>query len=237
MSTISPTLQFISYGNAFENLKAEAHQDWQAYTRHEFVKNLQDGSLSESAFVGYMKQDYVFLIHFSRAWALAVVKSETIDEMTLASKTLDALVNYEIQLHVKTCALLGVSEQDLFATEEHSANLAYTRYVLDAGLQGDFLDLIVALTPCVLGYGEIGYNLKCDRLDSNPYQDWIKTYGGAEYQNACLTVGNLLESSLTYRLGPNYAKSPRWANLQKRFTVATRLEVGFWDMGLSFGDC
>ena len=40
--------------------------------------------------------------------------------------------------------------------EEALGNLAYTRYVLEAGFSGDFLDLMAALAPCVLGYGEIG---------------------------------------------------------------------------------
>ena len=34
--------------------------------------------------------------------------------------------------------------------------LAYTRYVLELGLAGDALDLMVALAPCIAGYAEIG---------------------------------------------------------------------------------
>ncbi|SEK55074.1 hypothetical protein SAMN04488526_0860 [Jannaschia helgolandensis] len=36
----------------------------------------------------------------------------------------------------------GISEAELFAAREASQNLAYTRYVLDAGHSGDFLDLM-----------------------------------------------------------------------------------------------
>ena len=35
-------------------------------------------------------------------------------------------------------------------------NIAYSRYVLESGFTGDFLDIITALVPCVIGYAEIG---------------------------------------------------------------------------------
>ena len=37
---------------------------WLAYTRHAFVQGLGDGTLPHAAFLHYLKQDYVFLIHF-----------------------------------------------------------------------------------------------------------------------------------------------------------------------------
>ena len=104
-------------------------------------------------------QDYLFLIHFSRAWALAVTKAETVAEMRQCAATVNALVNDEIALHVETCAGEGLDEADLRGAEEAPETLAYTRYVLDAGHSGDFLDLMAALAPCVLGYGEIGARL------------------------------------------------------------------------------
>ena len=67
--------------------------------------------------------------------------------------------NEEIALHIKTCAEAGIDEATLFATQERQENLAYTRYVLDAGHSGDLLDLLAALAPCVMGYGEIGSHL------------------------------------------------------------------------------
>ena len=81
----------------------------------------------------------MFLVHFSRAWSLATVKSETLEEMKVCAGTVDALVNHEMSLHIKTCAAEGIDEDALFAAQEAVENLAYTRYVLDAGLQGDFL--------------------------------------------------------------------------------------------------
>jgi thiaminase/transcriptional activator TenA len=204
---------------------------WLAYTRHKFVQCLGDGTLPHDAFLHYLKQDYVFLIHFSRAWALAVTKADTVEEMRLAAGTVNGLINEEIALHIKTCAKVGIDEETLFATQERQENLAYTRYVLDAGHSGDLLDLLAALAPCVMGYGEIGSYLATTK-SSDTYAEWINTYASGEYQPVCHDVGVLIDAAIARRLGGDPMTSPRWAALQARFAMATQLEVGFWDMGL-----
>lgn len=219
------------YGRAFTLWRGAAGDDWHAYTRHPFVEGLRDGTLPRTAFLDYLVQDYVFLFHFARAWALAAAKAETLDEMRTAAQTVAALVDEETRLHVATCAAAGIPEAALIAAEEKPANLAYTRYVLEAGHSGDLLDLLAALAPCVLGYGEIGLRLARD--GAAPYRDWIDAYAGDDYQAICREVGALVDAAATRRLGPDLAAAPRWPTLAGRFRTATRLEAGFWDMGLA----
>ncbi|MEM6985526.1 MAG: TenA family protein [Pseudomonadota bacterium] len=218
------------YGAAFATWRANA-PSWPAYTEHAFVRGLTDGSLPREAFLHYLKQDYVFLLHFARAWALAVAKSDTLDEMNIAAGTVNALVNEEMQLHVGICREAGIDETALAATVEREENLAYTRYVLEAGYSGDLLDLLAALAPCVFGYGEIGRTAARNR-SADTYSDWIDTYAGDDYQGLCRSVGQLIDMALARRLGEAFSTLPRFAQLGARFETATRLEVGFWDMGL-----
>lgn len=221
---------------AYDGLKAACPEDWTAYTGHAFVRGLAEGSLPEACFRWYLAQDYLFLIHFSRAYALAAFKSETLEDMRQATATLDALINGEMQLHVKYCQGWGLTERDMAALPEAEQNLAYTRFVLERGLAGDLLDLLAALAPCVQGYGEIGRALIGDsatRLEGNPYRDWIEMYGGTEYQEVAAASRVQLDRVARERLGPEPSASPRWPALAGTFRTATRLEVGFWDMGLA----
>jgi thiaminase/transcriptional activator TenA len=223
------------YGSTvFAAWRRAAAEDWQAYTRHAFVRRLGDGSLPNGAFLHYLVQDYIFLANFARAWALAVVKAGDLEEMRAAAATVDALVNQEMTLHVETCAAAGIPEKKLLAAEEEIENLAYTRFVIDAGLSGDYLDLMAALSPCVLGYGEIGAWLG-DAATDGTYADWIDSYAASDYQALCLSVGQLIDRAAGARLGAAAQSSPRWADLCQTFRQATRLEVGFWDMGLRAG--
>ena len=217
------------YGRAFALWRAQAPA-WRAYTRHAFVEGLGGGDLPRDAFLRYLRQDYVFLIHFSRAWALAAAKADTLAELQAASAAVQALAHVEMPLHVQLCAAAGIDAATLEATEEAPENLAYTRYVLEAGYSGDFLDLMAALAPCVLGYGEIGARLAGG---GGPYAGWIDTYAGPDYQALCRDVGALIDGALAHRLGPGWADPPRFDRLTQRFATATRLEVGFWRMGLA----
>ncbi len=143
----------------FERLKTQASAEWRAYTTHPFTAGLADGSLREGAFRHYLVQDYLFLIEFARAYALAVYKSPELADMREAAAGLSAILDVEMNLHVKLCAGWGLSPRDLEQAPPASETLAYTRYVLDAGMRGDLLTLRVALAPCVIGYAEIATRL------------------------------------------------------------------------------
>ena len=221
----------MSYGSIFSQFRVEAGRAWQDYVNHQFVIGMGDGTLPRPAFLYYLKQDYLFLIHFSRAWALAVTKADTVDEMRACSATLNALINDELKLHIELCRREGIDEETLFAVEEAPQNLVYTRYVLDAGYGGDFLDMLAALAPCVLGYGEIGARLNASAT-SDTYREWIDAYCGDEYQAVCKDFGVLMDKAFQHRLGQTYAETVRMPALQKKFNMATKLEASFWQMGL-----
>src|SRR4029078_3412685 len=160
----------------FERLKTEAFVQWRAYTEHVFTAGLADGTLPEAAFRHYLVQDYLFLIEFARAYALSVYKSPKLADMREAAAGLAAILDVEMKLHVKLCAGWGLSPSDLEQTPPASETLAYTRYVLDAGMRGDLLALKVALAPCVIGYAEIATRLASLPLAdaaTNAYRVWI----------------------------------------------------------------
>ncbi|KAF0675160.1 TenA family protein [Profundibacterium mesophilum] len=225
----------MSYGSVFAKLREANAEAWRDYTRHDFVAALGDGSLPRAAFLEYLVQDYLFLIQFSRAWALAVLKAETLDEMRRCAATVNALLNEEMRLHVETCAREGISAETLESAAERLETIAYTRFVLAEGHAGDLLDLLVALAPCVLGYGEIGARLAREGgpQGGGPYAEWIETYAGADYQGVCAKVAGLLDGAAARGLGPDPEAHPRWSALCARFGSATRLESAFWSMGLA----
>ncbi len=217
------------YGRAFKLWRENAGDLWERYVNHEFVEQLRSGRLPKAHYLHYLGQDYVFLIHYARAWGLAAAKAGTLNEMKLAAATLHALAHVEMPLHVNSCAAEGLSPADLENEMEAPENAAYTRYVLATGYSGDFLDLMAALAPCVLGYGEIG--LRLANSDS-PYSAWIETYSGPAYQSACREVGSLIDGALDYRLGRSWGNIPRFGQLGQHFATATALEISFWDMAL-----
>ncbi len=215
--------------SSFETLKIRNARDWQAYREHDFVCRLGAGTLPEEAFRHYLKQDYLFLVQFARAWGLAVYKSRDLDEIRQGLDSLKAIVDVEIGLHVGYCAEWGIPENALVDLPPSPATLAYTDYVLETGMHGNLLDLHVALAPCIIGYGEIALWLQAQpflKTDGNPYMAWIEMYASPDYQALVRSEIDWLDGRLA-RLDDAAV-----ARLCAIFGTATRLEADFWQMGL-----
>jgi thiaminase/transcriptional activator TenA len=221
-------------GFQFEDLKRRCQDEWQRYIEHDFVRQLGTATLAPEAFRHYLKQDYLFLIHFARAFALAAYKSPTLADLKQAKEGMQAIVDVELGLHVKYCQQWDLSEDELAALPEARATLAYTRYVLDTGNRGDLLDLHVALSPCMVGYGEIANWLndhsETVRGEINPYDAWIAMYESDEFQEAMQAEIRWLDERLA-DVSPT-----RFQQLTRIFSDATRLEIDFWEMGLRQSD-
>jgi len=216
----------------YEWLKGEADAEWRAYVEHPFTTAMADGSLPQPAFRRYLVQDYLFLIEFARAYALAAYKAPQLSDMREAAAALSAILDVEMNLHVKLCAGWGLSPDDLERAPPAPEMLAYTRYVLDTGMRGDLLGLKVALAPCVIGYAEIGNRLAATAGvgAENPYRVWIDEYAGAAYQEVARKARADLD-----RLAERYATPARETELLAIFKEATRLEADFWEMGWRVG--
>nr|WP_299240561.1 thiaminase II [uncultured Halomonas sp.] len=216
-------------GYRFDDLTKVCHDDWRNYIEHDFVRQLGAGILEPDAFRHYLQQDYLFLMHFARAYALAVYKSRNMAELRHGFEGLKTIVDVELGLHVDYCRGWGISEKDLATLPEAKATLAYTRYVLDTGNRGDLLDMHVALAPCLVGYGEIANWLNAQAFtlrDDNPYSAWIAMYESAEFQQAMQDEIAWLNKRL------EDVTAARFDELATIFRDATRLEIDFWQMGL-----
>ena len=215
--------------DVFDRLKQAAAADWQSYVEHAFVRQLGEGTLPPEAFRAYLVQDYLFLIQFSRAWALAAYKSRTLPDIRAAQAGLAGILN-ETELHVRVCGRWGLTPEALHSVPEHQATVAYTRFVLDCGAAGDLLDLHVALAPCVIGYAEIGRALAprgIEALGDHPYREWIGEYSGEAFQQLALGSRKLLDD-----LAARSMTERRFEELAVLFGQASRLEADFWQMGL-----
>lgn len=214
----------------YGRLREQAGGEWQRYVSHPFLQQLAAGTLPQAAFRHYLTQDYLFLIHFARSYALLVSKLRTLPEMRAAAASMNAILA-ELPLHVGYCEQWGLNEDAMALQSEAMETVNYTRYVLDIGHAGDALDLLAALLPCVAGHAEIGLGLLHNpqtNLHDNPYASWIRNYGDESYLQGVNAAIGLLETLWQQR-----GAESRFAGLSDIFTTATRLEGNFWQMGLN----
>jgi thiaminase/transcriptional activator TenA len=217
----------------FGRLRRDTGSVWDGYVAHDFVRAVGQGTLPEAAFRHFLIQDYLFLIHFARAHALAGFKATHLIDIRAAAAAVSAIVDVEMPLHVTYCANWGLTEEQMANAPEALETMAYTRFVLERGLAGDLLDLQVALAPCLVGYGESGERLLADpttQRDGNPYDEWIAAYTSDDYRGAVRDAIAMLD-----RLGEAHGAVARYPQLLATFMAATRLASAFWDMGWRVG--
>ncbi|KAL7894998.1 Phosphomethylpyrimidine kinase domain-containing protein [Trichoderma sp. SZMC 28014] len=199
---------------------------WDEFVYHPFVMALGNGTLPVESFKGYIIQDYLYLVHFSRANALAAYKAKSIGDISRSNEIVSHIL-HEMKLHINYCNSFGISEPEIQATQELQACTAYTRYVLDIGQSEDWLALQMALAPCLLGYGAVAQMLHAHAdtvRDGNTYWAWIENYIADDYVEAVRLGSELIEKNIRLQ-------SPsRIEELIKIFVHATKMEIGFWEM-------
>ena len=199
---------------------------WQAIFSHAFVAGIGDGTLSRDRFAFYLKQDYAYLIDFSRVFALASAKSLHLQEMGTFATLLSTTLNVEMDLHRKTCAAFGIPAQVLEATRKSMVTSAYTDFLVRTCHEGSLSDILAALSPCACGYVEIGQRLKSRGLPDDPfYRDWIETYASREFSDL---ADWLVERMNAHAEGASPRHRERWYRI---YETSARYEYLFFDMG------
>ena len=207
----------------FYKLKSSCKKEWSEYTDHEFLSDLVNNKLPDKNFKKYLIQDYIFLQQFLKILALSVYKSNSFDEIKKSVNFIKG-IDHEIKLHVSYCKKWRVPLGSLNNIQVEKANSAYTNHVLNVGKKGNNLDIFSCLSPCIVGYGEIGFKLsKIKNWKKSKYSSWIKMYSSKEYQKVAKDNIDYLDILLKSSKNKNLNK------LKNNFKKSTILEKNFWE--------
>jgi thiaminase/transcriptional activator TenA len=208
-----------------DEFRRAAHAIWEASYAHPFVQGIGDGSLSEERFRHYLAQDYVYLIDFSRFFALAAAKARALGAMERFASLLDETLHFEMDLHRSLCAEFGISREALEQTCPAPTCLGYTSFLLRVAYEGEMAAMLAALLPCSWGYGEIGLRLKGQGFPAVPhYAKWIETYASPEYQQLVEWLRALFDAAAGEMQGAARRR------LHEIFDTSSRWEYLFWEM-------
>lgn len=207
-------------------LRAEAAKFWDAQHRHPFVRGIGDGTLDLEKFRFWIRQDYLFLIEYSRLLALATARAPDLDTMGRFADLVHETLHDEMDLHRSYSADLGIAAAHLEQEEMTPTTRGYTDFMLRTAAVGDFAELLAALLPCMWGFNEIGLRLAADGPpDDERYARWIEMYASDEFTEL---VDWLRE--LTDRIGTGLAGAAR-DRMRDVFLTSSRYELSFWEMG------
>ena len=198
----------------------------QAILAHPFVAGVGAGDLPVEKFKYYVAQDYVYLVDYSRALALAAARAPELDVMSWFAGLLDETLNTEMALHRSYCAEFGIPAEELAATQAAPTTVAYTSFLLKTAAQGSFGELVAALVPCGWGYWEIGEHLARRGAPAHAplYAQWIGMYASDEFRDLAEYL-----RALAGRIG-DAASPAEQAAMEAAYVTSLRLEYQFWEM-------
>ncbi|KAE8447396.1 hypothetical protein EG329_010810 [Mollisiaceae sp. DMI_Dod_QoI] len=183
---------------------------WRKHTEHDFVSGLADGTLPVESFKFYLIQDYLFLIQFARANALAAYKAKTMEDISASAKIV-AHIHQEMALHIDYCKGFGITKEEIVSTEESQ----------------DMYSTLV--NPKTGSHCKLHADPDTKR-EGNKYWKWIENYVADDYAEAVKIGRALLERNAILQ-------SPsRIEELVQIFVHATNMETGFWTMGAGAGE-
>ena len=208
-------------------LRTKAEPIWAKELEHPFVKGIGEGSLDEDKFKFYLRQDYLYLIEYSKVFALAVPKCRDVQTMQEFAKILDLTLNTEMELHRSYCREFGISPEELEKTTIVPTTYAYTGHLVNIAALGTLSEIVAALLPCAWGYCEIATKL-ADRYDKSLehplYGKWIATYKSEEFWQYVDWLKGLLDTLAEHL-------SDEEKNIHERhFIISSRYEYLFWEM-------
>jgi thiaminase/transcriptional activator TenA len=209
----------------FAQLHSDAAPIRERIASHPFVCGLGDGALPEDRFQYYMRQDYLFLIQYSRVLALASARADDLGVAGRFADLLNLTLNVEMDLHRQVAWKAGVSPEALEDTRPAPTTLAYTNHLRLVAETEDLAAIVASILPCAHGYWEIATALRGgDGWDRHPlYADWIRMYTSDEYEALATWVADLLDR-LTER------SSEREAAIRDLYLRSQRYEYLFWEM-------
>ncbi|HEX7124834.1 MAG TPA: thiaminase II, partial [Thermodesulfobacteriota bacterium] len=168
---------------------------------------------------------YLFLIEYSRLFALGAARAPDLATMTRMSDLLHATLVTEMDLHRGYAAEFGITPEALEAERMAPTTQGYTDFLLRTATVGDYLELVAALLPCTWGFHEIGERLAArGRPADSRYAKWIDMYASPEFGALADWCRGLLD-----RLGAGQPEA-ELARAEAAFVTSSRYELAFWEM-------
>lgn len=205
---------------------------WTSYNEHPFVKGIENGNLDLKKFKYYMIQDYLYLLDYSKIFALGVVKAPDEEIMRFFADLVNSTLNSEMGIHKKYMERLNITTEDVKNTKISLANKSYTNYMLWQSENGDILDLIVSVLSCSWSYKVIADKINKNNVnakENNFFGEWINGYISDEYAESNDRLLKFVDI-----LGQNIS-SEKIEKLKEIFVDCSKYEYMFWDMAYNEG--
>ncbi|TCM59889.1 thiaminase/transcriptional activator TenA [Acinetobacter calcoaceticus] len=198
-----------------------------------FNQALAKGSLSKAAFCHYVIQDAHYLEAYGRALAVCAAKAYNADEIIFFTDAAKGAIVVERELHNGFMQDFNISKTEFETTALSLACHHYTSFLTATAWSESYPVAIAALLPCFWIYAEVGKDIinnanqntanEGEAAQDNPYQAWIDTYAGEEFNLAVDKVKDIIDQVAARCDADTIEK------MHQAYTKGAELEWLFWE--------
>ena len=191
--------------------------------QYAFIQQMLDGTLPQEQFVRYLQQDKIYLKEYSRdLYALADMMTDKAEGDFFRTTAREGMES-ENAMQAMLSERFGIQSDPLPV----ATTLRYTNFLRHYTDTADVPIALAAVLPCYWVYNEVGKYLVAQHIDeTNPYKEWIQTYGSEEMSQATDYVVALID-----RFAADCSQEKQ-AAMRRIFAEGCALELDFFAIGV-----
>jgi thiaminase/transcriptional activator TenA len=213
----------------YEQLLEENLPIWEECLETEFLQKLENGTLDEEAFKGYIVDDSLYLREYAKVFAWGMTRATDWATLRLYYSLLAFVNEGEGSTRLYYLQRYGLRDEDIQHLPQRPENKAYTDTMLAAAQNGGAAECMMACLPCMVSYGYIFRKLlaRTPAIRETPYWPLVRDYAGEAYAQACDRWVAQTEALCTdlKNLAPERA-----ARCRAIFKACSLHEKHFWEM-------
>ena len=201
---------------------------WTECLNSPFLTQLENGTLNEDCFKGYIVDDSLYLWNYAKVFAWGIIHTNDPDALRTFYSFLAFVNEGEGSTRLKYLHRYGLQDKFIQSLPQRPENKAYTDYMLRSAQEG-VAECMMAALPCTLSYGWIFKELlkRSPQVRNTVYRDLVQDYTEEIYDEICriwIDFGNKVCEGLPEN---------RLKHCMDIFRECSRLELGFWTMSES----
>ncbi len=200
---------------------------WQQCLDSEFLRKLENGTLDEACFKGYIVEDSLYLREYAKVFAWGMTKAETMDTIRTYYSLLSFVQENEDVTRLHYLEQFGLPEASIQSLPLRPENRAYVDCMIDAAKQGEGeAECIMACLPCMLSYGWLFQKIlsRAPSVADTMFGPLVQDYAGPGYEAACHEWAVYAEKACSGLL------PERLARCREIFHACSEHELHFWEM-------
>lgn len=218
--------KILSEFSVINNLIKAIEPAWSKFIEHPFGHKMVSNQITNKGFAYYLHQDAFYLKTYLDALYLLRSKARNDSERNFASQIIN-FIDQETEMNKDM--MEAIQNQQFNDAPQSTICFAYSNWFYQIAHQHDFLGLLIALTPCPVGYYFFGQYWKnqISKITKPIFVKWINYYITPATQTLIITFCEFLE---TYKSVENYVQY--YEKIVTIFKQATLFEINFFNQEL-----